>query len=131
MSRFLPSNKRIIEFLLNGKEKTHNIYDRIIAKVQTQIDTNEINETSSIVELFLRERKQRLINSNPKAELCSDEQLRHLLADLFGAGVDTTLTTLRWFLLFVSHDPEIQSKIKKVLYSENKYWNRISIAKNF
>lgn len=114
MSRFLPSNKRIIEFLLNGKEKTHKIYDRIIAKVQAQIDTNEINDISCIVELFLREKKQRLIDGNPKAELCSDEQLRHLLADLFGAGVDTTLTTLRWFLVFVAHDPIIQSKIKEV-----------------
>lgn len=100
--------------MLNGKEKTHKIYDRIIAKVQTQIDTNEIFEISSIVELYLRERKQRLVDGNPKAEFCSDEQFRHLLADLFGAGVDTTLTTLRWFLLFVAHDTKIQSKIKEV-----------------
>lgn len=115
MYRYLPANKRIIHFLLNGKKKTHSIYDRIIANVQDKIDTNEINESSSIVELYLLERKQRINDGNPKADLCTDEQLRHLLADLFGAGVDTTLTTLRWFLLFVAHDKKIQSKIKQVL----------------
>lgn len=114
INRFLPSNKKIIEFLLNGKQKTHRIYDDIIAKVQAQINTNEINEGSSIVELFLRERNQRLVDHSSKTKFCSDEQLRHLLADLFGAGVDTTLTTLRWFLLFVAHDTNIQTKIKQV-----------------
>lgn len=64
--------------------------------------------------MFLCERRDRLLNGETKAKLCSHEQLRHLLADLFGAGVDTTLTTLRWFLLFISMNPAVQGKIKKV-----------------
>ena len=35
-------------------------------------------------------------------------QFNYLMADLWGAGVDTTITTLRWFLFYVAHDDKIQ-----------------------
>lgn len=34
------------------------------------------------------------------------------MADLFGAGVDTTLTTISWFLLFVADNEKVQDKIR-------------------
>ena len=72
----------------------------------------EIGENSSILELFLMERNNRKYDSNDP--IFDDVQLRHLLADLFGAGVDTTLSTMRWILLYVSQDRDIKRKIKMV-----------------
>ena len=42
----------------------------------------------------------------------SEEQLCHLVADLFGAGLDTTLTTLKWALLYLATYPEVQDLIR-------------------
>ena len=34
------------------------------------------------------------------------------MADLFGAGLDTTLTTLKWALLYLATYPEVQDLIR-------------------
>lgn len=112
--RHLPGQRRVIQFLLAGKRITHEIYDQIISEVRNEmVQKSSDAPASSIVELFLRERDARSRQGDAyKLELCSDEQLRHLLADFFGAGVDTTLTTLRWFLLYVARDPIVQQRIR-------------------
>lgn len=113
----------MLEFLLKGKEKTHDIYDAIIDEVEEKLAANESYKDStdySILELFLLEQKLRKMEHDPKLEFCSRIQLRHLLADLFGAGVDTTLTTLRWFLLFVANNRDIQKNIRHEFKKINK-----------
>ena len=35
-----------------------------------------------------------------------------MVADLFGAGLDTTLTTLKWALLYLASHPETQEIIR-------------------
>ncbi len=35
-------------------------------------------------------------------------QLHHVLADLFGAGTDTTMTTIQWVLLYMILHPDVQ-----------------------
>lgn len=64
--------------------------------------------------MFLEEKKKREESKDPALEFCTDIQLRHLLADLFGASLDTTLTTLRWILVLVGKYPEVQERIFKV-----------------
>lgn len=115
--RHLPGQRRVLRFLLDGKRQTHRIYDKIIADVRRTMaersDTDGQPPPASIVELFLRERDaRRQSGSAQQLAQCGDEQLRHLLADLFGAGVDTTLTTLRWFLLYVARDPLVQKRLR-------------------
>lgn len=95
---------------MNGKEKTHQIYDEIIKRFDTESD--ELTEHPSIASLFLEEKSRRIQDEEDSIKYCTNSQLKHLLADLFGAGVDTTLTTIRWFLMFVSENEEIQNKIR-------------------
>ncbi|XP_034109215.1 cytochrome P450 306a1 [Drosophila albomicans] len=115
--RHLAANKRSIRFLLDGKAKTHAIYDRIIHRCEKQLEVDlqqrqqkqlPPKEPHSILEHFLNERQ-------PYSELYCDDQLRHLLADLFGAGVDTALATLRWFLLYLAREPRCQQRLQAEL----------------
>ncbi|XP_055909305.1 cytochrome P450 306a1 isoform X2 [Eupeodes corollae] len=120
--RFLPANKKTIRFLLEGKRKTHRIYDRIIKDCAKSLDVDAKSGTEhvNILRCFLQEKNKRLAANDPSADLYSDDQLRHLLADLFGAGVDTTLTTLRWLLLYLAKYPKYQDKLRKELSAFDK-----------
>ena len=53
----------------------------------------------------------------------SDEQLHHLIADLFGAGLDTTLTTLKWALLYLATYPDTQDMVRQEIQSLDHFFN--------
>lgn len=100
--------------MLDGKAKTHAIYDKIIDNCRGELNNSESTGKESILKHYLMEKIKREENQDPSAEYCSDVQMRHILADLFGASLDTTLTTLRWILLLVAKYPEIQEKCYEV-----------------
>lgn len=118
--RYIPSQWKTLTFLLEGKKLTHEIYDKIIARCREILETYP----DCVLKSYLIERKRRAVANEESFDYCSDEQLRHLLADLFGAGVDTTLTTIRWFLLFTGLDLNLQKalreEIKQVLGEPRK-----------
>lgn len=58
-----------------------------------------------------------------------DEQLHHLVADIFGAGLDTTITSLKWALLYLATYPEAQKLIKKEV-QEHNFNNRLFMSKS-
>ena len=45
--------------------------------------------------------------------LFSRSQLHHLQGDLFGAGLDTTLTNLKWILLCLAKHQDLQEQVRK------------------
>lgn len=61
-----------------------------------------------ILDNFLLEQKKRFDSGDETAKYMTDEQMFYLLADMFGAGLDTTSTTLAWFLLYMALHPEEQ-----------------------
>lgn len=86
-----------MHFLLDGKEKTHAVYQQVI-------DDHPEDKEGDFIAAFTREQRSR----GSDLGSFTRPQLYHLLADLFGAGVDTTVTTLRWFLIFIAHHQDIQ-----------------------
>lgn len=55
-----------------------------------------------ILDNYLMEQKRRYDNGEAIACFMTDEQMHFLLADMFGAGLDTTSTTLSWYLLYMA-----------------------------
>lgn len=85
---------------MNGKQATHRIYQRIIDEQMKIFLKQHINESdcTNFIDAFLIERQKRAGTDDFQKIYC-DEQFNHLLADVFGAGLDTTLTTLRYWEL--------------------------------
>uniref|UniRef100_A0A6V7IAG0 Cytochrome P450 306a1 n=1 Tax=Bracon brevicornis TaxID=1563983 RepID=A0A6V7IAG0_9HYME len=103
--RHLPKYKKMMSFLVEGQRDTHEIYRKLIAKHDQQNDKSD-----NFLGVFLEEMKRRQENGEQLGSF-SNQQFYHLLADLFGAGTDTTLTTMRWFLLYMAVYPDEQENI--------------------
>jgi ecdysteroid 25-hydroxylase CYP306A1 len=101
-----------MNFLLEGKEKTHEYYESIIRnRIQKGGSVSKDEENvllDDVIDAFLDEKKRR---AESDGGFYSTAQLHHLLADLFGAGLDTTLTTLSWFFLFLAQHADVQVRV--------------------
>lgn len=86
--RFLPQNRKTLAFLVDGKRKTHEIYAKIVENCQNSLDSYP----ECILKSFLLRKKE----ETQASKFFSDTQLYHLLADLFGAGVDTVSFNLHY-----------------------------------
>ncbi|KAJ8985272.1 hypothetical protein NQ317_007058, partial [Molorchus minor] len=112
--RFVPKFTRTVNFLIDGKHKTHVVYQKIIeeqAEMLKKQNAGEI-EANNIIQAFLMEREKRKDETEVIERFYNDQQFYHLLADIFGAGLDTTLTTLRWYLLYLAKHRNVQNSIR-------------------
>uniref|UniRef100_A0A670J732 Cytochrome P450 family 2 subfamily W member 1 n=1 Tax=Podarcis muralis TaxID=64176 RepID=A0A670J732_PODMU len=75
------------------------------------------NDQRSFIDSFLIQQQEvmesfKLEKKKKTNAYFHNENLKAVVANLFGAGVETTSTTLRWGLLLMMKYPEIQSELK-------------------
>jgi len=97
--RHLPSIARDIAFIKLGQVDTHKEYDRIIGQRMGRLEEGE--DAECITDEFLKEVEGREA-AGEDVKSFTRSQLHHLQADIFGAGLDTTMTTILWTLLHLS-----------------------------
>ncbi|KAG8280127.1 hypothetical protein J6590_088779 [Homalodisca vitripennis] len=102
--RFLPKYRRTVHFIVDGMRKTHEVYQQVI-------DDHPEDKVDDFIAAFQKEQRER----GTDLSSFTQKQFHHALADLFGAGVDTTLTTLRWFLIYVAKHQDVQKRIQEDL----------------
>ncbi|EFX85499.1 phm, putative ecdysteroid 25-hydroxylase, ecdysone biosynthesis [Daphnia pulex] len=108
--RFLPSYRKIMSFILDGQAETHRHYQEIIDQRQLNLSANQGPDYTSVVEAYLLEMQRRQSAGIPP-ETFTTVQLHHVLADMFGAGTDTALTTIKWIVLYLILYPDVQERI--------------------
>uniref|UniRef100_A0AC34QI40 Cytochrome P450 n=1 Tax=Panagrolaimus sp. JU765 TaxID=591449 RepID=A0AC34QI40_9BILA len=106
-----------------------NVLKRCVAKNDVVIDgiKDEIkkhretldfdSEPRDYIDAFLIEQKRQNFEKNEHGEW-SDRQLIGAVYDLFGAGMETTSTSIRTFILYMVRNPEIQKKIHEEIDRE-------------
>lgn len=85
-----------MKFLTEGQLKSHNVYREIIQAEMKRMNENQTLSSdgpNNLIQAFLLERQNR--SSEAVLKFYNDQQFLHLLADIFGASLDTTLTTMR------------------------------------
>lgn len=115
-------HENLLKLYPNGHIKCIK-YSKVSPNTEHFFDPNTLipTEGDCILDNFLLEQKKRFESGDPTALYMRDEQLHFLLADMFGAGLDTTSVTLAWFLLYMALFPEEQEEIRKEILSVYPY----------
>nr|QZM07476.1 cytochrome P450 monooxygenase CYP306A1 [Lasioderma serricorne] len=121
--RYIPKYRKTMEFLIDGKLETHKFYKKLIE--EEEILLSSVDQPENVIQAFLLERQKR--KGSPEECFYDDQQFFHLLADFFGAGLDTTLTTLRWYLLYMALNPRIQSEVYEEIVGVCKERKNVSL----
>ncbi|KAK2711062.1 cytochrome P450 306a1-like isoform X2 [Artemia franciscana] len=106
--RHLPKFKKTMKFILEGKQKTHIHYEEILQSIDS-----DKHEYRNVAEAYMIELEKKRGNVGTFTK----QQIYHVLADLFGAGTDTAMTTIKWILLYMTKYPDKQERIQEELDS--------------
>ncbi|XP_053565541.1 cytochrome P450 2C5-like [Bombina bombina] len=101
--RWIPGVHKTITKNVN---EYHNFIRETFAKQKEQLDAND---QRNLIDVFLVKQQE---EKKANGKYFSNENLVHLVSDLFGAGMETTSTTLRWGFLIMMKYPEIQKNVQ-------------------
>ncbi|KAM5164331.1 cytochrome P450 2C23-like isoform 1-T2 [Mantella aurantiaca] len=88
-------------------EQLHNFMRETFTEQRKDLD---VNHQRNIIDAFLAKQQE---GKSESKQYYHDDNLTALVAELFGAGMETTATTLKWSLLIMMKYPEIQKKVQK------------------
>ncbi|KAG9467189.1 hypothetical protein GDO78_015444 [Eleutherodactylus coqui] len=90
-------------------ENVKGLEDFIKATFTKQKQELDINDQRNLIDAFLAKQQE---GKTESTNYFHNENLISLVVDLFGAGMETTSTTLRWAILLMMKYPEIQQKVQ-------------------
>ncbi|XP_073481212.1 cytochrome P450 2K4-like [Aquarana catesbeiana] len=101
--------------LLPGGQKKMDVNSQQLQSFMRETFTEQrkeldVNDQRNLVDTFLAKQQE----GKPESTLYfHDENLTALVSNLFGAGMETTSTTLRWGFLLMMKYPNIQKKVQE------------------
>lgn len=112
----------ILSFIFRGKlsefaqgiRETHVEYQRVIDVRKRDFDASgEYHGPKCLVADFLQAQREARIRDpqSIESQSFSDKQLCYLAGDIFGAGIDTTVNTIQWCILYLCKRQSIQEDI--------------------
>ncbi|NXF85017.1 CP2DE protein, partial [Eubucco bourcierii] len=96
----------VIQKVFGEQKAFMNYIDVFINK---HMETWDPDHTRDFTDVFLKEMKK---GKEAEENGFTYDNLRLVAADLFGAGTETTSTTLRWAVLYMLLHPEVQRKVQ-------------------
>ncbi|XP_012889792.1 PREDICTED: cytochrome P450 2C5-like isoform X1 [Dipodomys ordii] len=84
----------------------------ILKKINDHEESLDVNNPRDLIDCFLIKKKQEQENHKEPSEF-TNEGLTILASNLFGAGTETTSTTLRYSLLLLMKHPHVTAKVKE------------------
>ncbi|KAH0504584.1 steroid 17-alpha-hydroxylase/17,20 lyase [Microtus ochrogaster] len=89
------------------------VLSRILENCKEKFSSDAI---SSLTDILIQAKMNADNNNSSEAQASTAFSDRHILstvADIFGAGIETTVSVLRWIVAFLLHNPEVMKKIQK------------------
>ncbi|XP_041511051.1 cytochrome P450 2K6-like [Microtus oregoni] len=102
----------VLGFLLRSHKKIIRNRDELFSFIRMTFlehrNNLDKNDPRSLIDAFLLRQQE---ENDPSADYFSEENLLALVSNLFGAGTETTATTLRWGIILMMRYPEVQAKV--------------------
>ncbi|XP_062375337.1 steroid 17-alpha-hydroxylase/17,20 lyase [Sardina pilchardus] len=94
-----------------------SIRDKLLQKKYEEHKTNySDNIQGDLLDALLRaKRSAENNNSSTQGVGLTDDHVLMTVGDIFGAGVETTTTVLKWTIAYLIHHPQVQAKIQAEL----------------
>ncbi|KAI8507121.1 cytochrome P450 2 sub U member 1 [Branchiostoma belcheri] len=105
--RFVPGINKIYKEVLKQNSKMHRVFWEEIARHRENLDRENPRDFLDLclLELELQE----------KVDGLTEENVLYMTQNLFIAGIDTTTTTLRWSLIYMTVNQDLQYKVQQEL----------------
>ncbi|XP_018027004.1 cytochrome P450 2L1-like isoform X2 [Hyalella azteca] len=98
------------EILYRNRDEIHLMFKQVIDDHMATLDPNNPRD---VIDQLLLERAHR---DAPDYLTAEDElDFKSIMGNMFSAGSETITTTLRWMILYMAINPEIQAKVHKCL----------------
>ncbi|KAL3884077.1 hypothetical protein ACJMK2_030299 [Sinanodonta woodiana] len=105
--QYLPGDLLRTKTIMEHKKVFDKFYEDLYESHQSTLD---VNCPRDFMDLYLTEMEKDSTLPNKEENTYSKNQLKALVGDLFGAGTETTSTTLLWAILYLLHYPDVQEK---------------------
>ncbi|XP_060087006.1 cytochrome P450 2K6-like [Heteronotia binoei] len=103
-------------FLSGGRKTVLKNRDELFTFIQAtfieHLKELDVNDQRNFIDTYLIQQQEEK-NKNQSNEFFHNENLKAVVENLFGAGMETTSTTLRWGLLLMMKYPDIQKKVQE------------------
>ncbi|XP_035826293.1 cytochrome P450 2D6-like [Aplysia californica] len=115
MLHYLPGDLFKTALILKNRKELGEIFVLHFRDLKGRKEYNDSN-MDSLIARYVFEKNKRKRSGQPT--YLDDRNLAKVIEDLLGAGIETTSTTINWFILYTLHHPEVQEKIFKEINSE-------------
>ncbi|KAJ1087389.1 hypothetical protein NDU88_000564 [Pleurodeles waltl] len=88
------------------------VEDFVKKEIKSHKENGLSEEPQDVIDFYLNKISQ---DSQDITSTFDEDNMIGLVNDFFGAGLETTTTALRWALLYLVNQPEIQEKVQKEL----------------
>ncbi|KAL3883906.1 hypothetical protein ACJMK2_030136 [Sinanodonta woodiana] len=105
--QYFPGDLLGTQIILEHKQVFQKFYEGLYESHQSTLDENNPRD---FMDLYLIKMKNNSTLSSKEENANIVANLKALVGDLFGAGTETTSTTLLWAVLYLLHYPDVQEK---------------------
>ncbi|XP_070543996.1 steroid 17-alpha-hydroxylase/17,20 lyase-like [Ptychodera flava] len=101
----------------NGLRAFKKNLNKWFSLIQSKIDGHKIKtqegNVSDLVDDVLKIQAEAKAAGEDQADLLTDVNVRQVVADIFGAGIDTTINTMNWCIAYMVNYPDVQTKVQE------------------
>ncbi|KAM8911941.1 steroid 17-alpha-hydroxylase/17,20 lyase [Lycaon pictus] len=115
---------KTLEKMRNCVKMRDDLLNEILEKYKEKFSSDSITNMLDILIQARMNSDDNNAGSDRDSKLLSDKHILISIGDIFGAGVETTTSVVKWTVAFLLHNPQLQKKIQEEI-DQNVGFGRI------